>query len=87
MKIRLRIPQGFTEDIDLDLLFCNNEIPFSDGKTNEEVVKELNLPITTEQVNEYEGLNAFQLYVQQNIGGEVLPLGTFDDEVGVIPVG
>lgn len=87
MKITIKIPKGFKDDIELDLTYPENEIPFSDGKPNEEIVADLNHQITNEQVTEYEGLNAFQLYVQKNIGGEVAPLGTYDDEVEVIPVG
>ena len=87
MKIKVKIPQGFTEDIEIDLTYgeIEEELPFNEGETNEEIVEKIN----GEEKFDYEAINAtaIELFQYMN-GGEQPVLGAYAPELGeVIPVG
>lgn len=72
MKITINIPRGFTEDIVINI---NAEpLPFSDGLPNEELVEELNKPLTDAERKEYMDLNPQADYLMRYMSGENLEL-------------
>lgn len=72
MKITINIPNGFTEDIVINI---NAEpLPFSDGLPNEELVEELNKPLTDTERKEYMDLNPQADYLMRYMSGENLEL-------------
>lgn len=64
MKIVINIPEGFTDDELIITLNKGEPLPFSEGKTNEELVEELT-PV------EQERLNAAMDYYMANMNGEI----------------
>lgn len=64
MKIVINIPEGFTDDELIITLNKGETLPFSEGKTNEELVEELT-PV------EQERLNAAMDYYMANMNGEI----------------
>ena len=84
MKITVKIPKGFTEDIEIDLTY-GEELPFSDGETNEEIAEK----ITAEDKFAYEQVNGIPIELFQYMnGGEQPVLGAYAPEpMEVIPVG
>jgi hypothetical protein len=87
MKIKVKIPKGFTEDIEIDLTYGEEtaDLPFSEGETNEEIVEKIN----GEEKYDYEMINATAIAIAQYMnGGEQPVLGAYAPELGeVIPVG
>ena len=89
MVITINIPSGFKEDITINIKQTDS-LPFSDGLPNEEIILETNKEITETELKEFQEsqYNDTLIYLAQNMGGGVAPLGTYSEETeGVIEIG
>ena len=89
MVITINIPSGFKEDITISIK-QDDSLPFSDGLPNEEIIEETSKEITETELKEFQEsqYNDMMIYLAQNMGEGIAPLGTYSDETeGVIEIG
>lgn len=89
MVININVPKGYDKEITINIR-QDDSLPFSDGLPNEEIIEETNKEITQAELKEFQEsqYNDMVLYLAQNMGEGIAPLGTYsEDTEEVIEIG